>query len=160
MDSNTINHARTSSQRNWEHSTKGNFNKLMSPGLDRANIMHLKQSWWHMFMPDRRFTRMISVVFPESDRNPGASSGQTISGYKPSSALMDGLMTLWSRERVKRHGEGSYITLEQETALIGPWRDESHNLLDDNNISSDCVYNSEQIGLYHQKLLNTLYVKK
>ena len=68
----------------------------MSLGLYRENIIHLKQIWSHMLMPDHKYTRLISVVFLGSGWKPVASSGQTILGYKLSSALMDILMTLWS----------------------------------------------------------------
>ena len=43
---------------------------------------------------------------------------------------------------------------------MGPWIEEFHKLLDDKNISSDCIYNADQNGLYHQKLPNTLHFKK
>ena len=43
---------------------------------------------------------------------------------------------------------------------MGLWLEDFHKLLDDKNISYDCVYNSDQTGLYHQNLSNTLYVKK
>ena len=43
---------------------------------------------------------------------------------------------------------------------MGPWIEEFHKILDDKNISYDCVYNSDQTGICHQKLPNTLYVKK
>ena len=43
---------------------------------------------------------------------------------------------------------------------MGMWLEDFHKLLDDKYISSDCVYNSDQTGLYHQNIPNTLYVKK
>ena len=42
---------------------------------------------------------------------------------------------------------------------MGPWLEDFNKILDDKNISSDCVYNSDQTGIYHQKPPNTLYVK-
>ena len=65
-------------------------------------------------------------------------------------------MKQYGGERVKLHGEVNYITPEQEAALMSPWLEDFHNLLDDKNISSDCVYNADQIGIYHQKLPNAL----
>ena len=42
---------------------------------------------------------------------------------------------------------------------MGPWLEDFNKILDDKNISSDCVYNSDQTGIYHQNPPNTLYVK-
>ena len=43
---------------------------------------------------------------------------------------------------------------------MGPWLEYFHKLLDNKHISSDCVYNSDQTGLYRQTIPNILYVKK
>ena len=40
-----------------------------------------------------------------------------------------------------------------------PWLEDFHKLLGDKK-SFDCVYNADQTDIYHQKLPNTLYVKK
>ena len=83
-----------------------------------------------------------------------------LQAFKCSYGCTGDALKLYGRERVKRHGEGNDITPEQQAALVGLWLEDFHKLLDDKNISSDCVYNADQTGLYRQNLPNTLYVKK
>ena len=83
-----------------------------------------------------------------------------LQAFKCSDGWIDDALKQYGRERVKLHGEGNDIAPEKEAALMGPWLEDFHKLLDDKNIISDCVYNADQTGLYHQNLPNTLYVKK
>ena len=83
-----------------------------------------------------------------------------LKGFKCSDGWIDDDLKRYDRETVKLYGEGNYITPEQEATLMGPWLEDFHKLLDNKNISSDCVYNADQTGIYHQKLSNTLDVEK
>ena len=72
-----------------------------------------------------------------------------LQAFKCSDICIDDALKQYGRERLKIHGEGNDITPEQEAALMGMWLEDFHKLLDDKYISSDCVYNSDQTGLYH-----------
>ena len=54
-----------------------------------------------------------------------------LQAFKWSDGWIDDAMKQYGRERVKLHGEVNYITPEQEAALMSPWLEDFHNLLDE-----------------------------
>lgn len=50
---------------------------------------------------------------------------------------------------------------EKKAAIKDKWRKEEFwPLIDQYNVSMNCIYNGDQTGLFYQKLPNTLYVDK
>ena len=62
--------------------------------------------------------------------------------------------------KVNLHGEGNEMTPEREAEVMTPWLSNFHEFLSSKGITSECLYNADQSGLYYQKLPNTLYVSK
>ena len=72
-------------------------------------------------------------------------------------------MTLWSDMEGKESNfmvKEMLLHLNKRLHWWSRWLEDFQKLLENENISSDCVYNADKTGLYHQKLPNTLCVKK
>ena len=50
--------------------------------------------------------------------------------FKCSNGWIDNALKLYVRERVKNQGEGNDITPEQDAALVAPWLEDFHKLLE------------------------------
>ena len=58
-------------------------------------------------------------------------------------------------------GEGEILTHGQNRELMNPFiKSFREGFLDKKSIKPDCLYNSDQTGLYYQKFDNILYVNK
>ena len=73
---------------------------------------------------------------------------------------IDDALKRYGRERVKFHGELNDIKPEKEAVFMGQFLENFHKLLEEKNISSDCVYNADQTILFHQNLPNTCMSRK
>lgn len=73
-------------------------------------------------------------------------------------------MKIHGIERIKLHGEADDaddLSNEEVEALMGLWRNELRELIEEKGVGPSCLYNADhQTGLFYQKLPNALYVQK
>ena len=67
------------------------------------------------------------------------------SGWISDALKRNGLTSL------KLHGKANEMTLEQELEEMGPWLVRFHTLIQEKDTPPECVYNSDQAGVYYHK---------
>ena len=83
-----------------------------------------------------------------------------IDGFKASPQWISKTLKRGDFTRINLHGEGEEMSQEQFDKVMTPWRKELRELCEEKGVSPKCVYNADQTGLFYQKLLNSLYVRK
>ena len=63
-------------------------------------------------------------------------------------------------ERINLHREANSMTARECERFMAPWRQDLEDLCDNEISSSFCLYNTDQTGLFYQKVPNSLYVNK
>ena len=63
-------------------------------------------------------------------------------------------------ERINLHGEADDLSDEEVAAVMGPWRNELRELMEEKQVGPSCLYNADQTGLFYQKLPNSFTYKK
>ena len=61
---------------------------------------------------------------------------------------------------INLHGEGNEMSDDERCELIGTFKDEFHQVIENHSVQPCCVYNADQTGLFYNKLPNRMYVKK
>ena len=80
--------------------------------------------------------------------------------FKVSAGWIQNTLKYHNLKRIKLHGEAADMCEEEKQAVMQPWREEFHKLIEDKNVSRDRIYNADQSGCFYQKLPNVLYVDK